>query len=159
MRGLIFGGLVGGVSGVVIGLLLGVAIAQGFSFFQSGGVSIPYDTQHSDIANQITVYDTTVNAKLDLKHVQTGPAEFYPYAPMQAFRPRATYTQSLWVWCSKEDIDVSMVIVGPGDDGKSFLIDFGRHMYNAVEIKGFGQVSTWAEGTTEEISWWTVVLP
>lgn len=156
MRGLIFGGLIGGAGGLLVGLLIGLAISQGFGFVQSGGTNIPYDQKHLNIASKITVHDKTANVALTLKHIQTGPSEFYPYAPYSAFNPRRTYTQSLWVWCQDNDIDVTMVIWGPGDDGKSFLIGFGRHMWNAVEIKGFGHVSGWGEGGPEGYADWVI---
>lgn len=138
------GFLFGGIGGGLVGILIGALLATMFFYVTTGGFGVAYDLNHQAIAKGFTVIDATENVYLNLKHVQTGPAEWYPYS-QDVFTRGATYTQSLWIWCSKNDIEISMVIQGPGDDGKSYLVGFGRHMGNAAQINGFGQAFEWSK--------------
>jgi hypothetical protein len=158
MKGLVIGGLVGGVSGVVIGILIGALVFAGFGFLQSGGTNIPYDQNHVNIASKISIFDTTDGVALTCRHAQTGPAAMHPYAPLDTFTARETYTQSVWFWCLDDDVDITMTIWGPGNDGETYYLEFGRHMGNAAEIKGFGYTATWEQGTTEGYAGWAITL-
>ncbi len=121
----------------------------GFNFLSSGGTNIPYATDHQDIANGWTVKDLTWNHKLTLKHLQTGSNAFSPYAPMNMFTPHMTYTTSVWMWTSEGDPDVFMTIIGPGNDGYTYSVEFGRNMGNEVWISGWNTTFTWAAGSSE----------
>jgi len=148
LRGLLFGGVIGGLGGLLLGILLGALLVTGFGFLQSGGVNLPYDQKHKFIAENFIVQDMTTNSLTKLKHIITGPAQFYPTAPYDVFTARQSYTQSLWVWTSEGDIDVTMTVWGPGNDAKTYLVEFGRHTGNEVRIEGFGRVFSWPEAST-----------
>ena len=148
LKGLLIGGMVGGIGGIFLGVLIGVAIFGGASFLQHGGVSIPYELTHTTIAEAFQVYDVTDGVALNCKHVITMQAQFHAFAPYDAFTPRETYTQSLWYWTtgSSNDIDVTMTIWGAGANN-TYLVEFGRHAGNALDIKGFGESASWTQNS------------
>lgn len=149
MRGVLLGGLVGASGGLLLGVILGALLVTGYGLFETGGVNIPYDANHAKLAAMVTVIDTTNNAPLTLKHVMTASAAMNPNAALDVFKAHSTYTESLWVFCSGNDIDVTMVIWGPGEDGETYVFGFGRHMWNGATISGFGQSVTWQQGGTD----------
>lgn len=104
--------------------------------------------EHKAIAERFVVKDVTKDFYLTLKHRHTDIAEFYPTYELQ-ITPGETYVQSLWVWCTKDDIDVVMSIWGPGDDGLTYLVVFARMMGNEALITGCDQTIHWMQGTTE----------
>ena len=152
----LFGIAFGGITGLIIGILIGALALGGFTFLQSGGTSVPYDTGHNTIAQGFTVVDTTWSHELNLKHLQTGPAEFSPYAPLDLFTAHNTYTQSIWMFTSGDDADLFMAITGPGDDGQSYYVTFSRCMANGVEITGWSQKIAWGQGSADGMA--TVIV-
>jgi hypothetical protein len=160
MKGFIFGLSIGGVGGIVLGLIIGIAVFAGFNFVSSGGTSIPYDTNHSYIAERVSVYDMTDGVQMTSKLVLEGPATFHPFAlDVFQFTAKKSYTQSLWIFCSQNDIDVTLTIFGAGDDGKSYLLEFGRHAGNTIQIKAFNQTFSWAKGSNDGVASLIVKLP
>jgi hypothetical protein len=156
----LMGFLFGGISGLVVGILIGALLMTAFCYFQSGGTNIPYDQTINSIANKFTVRDITWSKTLTLKHMLTAPSEIGANAPLDIF-PFAyhkTYTQSFWVFCSGNDIDATMCIWGPGDDGKSYMLEFSRVSGNAINIKGYSLDVTWAKGTNEGYAYTMVVV-
>ena len=142
-----FGFVLGGVGGAVIGILIGVLIAQGLGFAQSGGTNIPYNMEHTVIANGFVVRDVTWGRTLSLHHLQTGPITFSPYAPLSTMFPaRHPCDQSIWTYTSDQDIDMVLVIDGPGTDGHTYLAIFSRQMANEVSIAGFNVTLHWPSG-------------
>lgn len=148
MKGLLIGGMIGGAGGLFIGLLIGVLIVAGFGYWQTGGLNIPYNTEHAEISKRFTVKDITDGVVMNVKHVLTGEAAYHAYAPQDIFIARKTYTQSLWFWTTGQsnDIEVTMTIWGPGEDGKTYAVEFGRHAGNNIQISGFGASVTWQDG-------------
>jgi hypothetical protein len=132
---------IGGIGGVLVGILIGALIVGGYMYTQTGGLPVPYDTNHSYIAGKFTV--TTDQGTCTLKHISTAPAVFSPNVPLDVFVPHKTYTQSLWTFDTANDIDVFLHIWGPGDDGKTYLCEFGRSGSGAMTISGFGQTISW----------------
>jgi len=146
----ILGFLVGGMGGLLLGVLLGVAFAFGFSYWQTGGVNIPYSMEHTKISKMIKVSDITDGVVLNVKHVMTTQAVYHGYAPLSSFESRETYTHSLWYWTTGDsrDIEVTMTIWGSAEDG-TYDIEFGRHAGNSIRIEGFGQTATWPQDGNE----------
>jgi len=157
LRGLIFGGLIGGGAGLLMGILIGVLVFGGLSFVQYGGVNVPYNLDHLEISKGFTVHDLTDGMPMNAKHVFTGSAVYHAFA-RDVFTPKTSYTQSLWIWTTGDsnDIEVTMTIWGPGEDGKSYLIEFGKHAGNAIQIIGFGQSVTWQKDTNE--GYWSLTV-
>lgn len=104
--------------------------------------------EHKMIAERFTVKDVTEDFYLTLKHRHTDIADFYPTYGLQ-ITPGEPYVQSLWVWCTKDDIDVVMTIWGPGDDGITYYLGFARMMSNEALITGFDHTIHWMKDTTE----------
>jgi hypothetical protein len=156
-NGLLIGGLLGGITGILIGIMLGFGIYAGIYYMQTGGTNIPYNSEHSKIAEGIKVTDLATGVSMTVKHLLTTESQFYPYAPMSGFTPRKTYTQSLWMWCSGDDVDMVMNIWGPSDDGHSYEVGFGRFMGNPFKIEGFGQTLTVDNFTAGCQSFWVTL--
>lgn len=127
----------GGLGGVIIGLVLGFAV---FGLL-SGGVPVPYDQNHQQLASSFTV--TTSQGSTTLKFISMAPAEFSPNVPLNIFVPHKTYTQSLWTYNSGNDIDVFLHIWGPGDDGKTYLLEFSRSGSDTININGLTHHIEW----------------
>lgn len=142
------GYLIGGAGGLLVGVIIGAALVSGFGWIQSGGVNIPYDQTHSAIANHVKVRDVTWGRNLAVKHLQTGPVEFSPYAPQSIYFPaHLQTTQSIWVWTSGDDVDAVMCIVGPGNNSKAYVVLLSRMMANEASITCFNQTATWKKDT------------
>ena len=146
LTGLLFGGILGASGGIVVGIIIGALLFAGFGLFQTGGSSIPYDANHVKLAGLVSAVDTTTHAPFTCRHVFTTSTEFYPSASYDVFTPHHTYTESLWIFTAGSDIDITMVIWGPGDDNETYSFGFGRHMWNGATISGFGQTIVWTEG-------------
>lgn len=130
----ILGYIIGGAGGLVVGILIGALLMGGFGFIQGGGTNIPYDTNHSGIANSVRFWDKSYNVFETVHHLQTGPIEFSPTAPMNLFPAHLQTTQSVWIFTSGADIDCYMTILGPGTDGHTYSVDFSRLTANEIEI-------------------------
>jgi len=157
MKGFLFGSLIGGAGGILLGLLIGVALLTGAGYVMTGGVNVPYDSNHSYIAERISVVDSTDGVTLSCKHVMSGPAEFHPYA-LNAFTAKKTYTQSLWIFCAGNDIDVTLTIWGAGDDGHTYSVEFGRHAGNAITIHCFNDTYIWEANSDTGYLGTTIIL-
>jgi hypothetical protein len=70
-----------------------------------------------------------------------------PNAPLVAFPAHLKTTQSIWSFSSGSDVDLIMIIYGPGNDGQSYMITFGRFSATAIEVVGFGRKVEWSIGT------------
>lgn len=151
--------IIGGAGGLVVGILIGAVLMAGFGFVQGGGTNVPYDTNHSDIANSVRVQDKQFNVNLTLHHLQTGPVEFDPFAPQTfiydgggggddktLFPPHLQTTQSIWSFTSGGDIDVYMRILGPGSDGHTYNVDFNRLTGSETIITCGSQTVHWYSG-------------
>jgi len=141
--GFVIGGMLGGVGGLALGLIIGIALFAGAGYFTTGGTPVPYDSNHNYITQHVSIRDTTDGVEMTCKLVLMGPAEFWPYKNMDVFTSGKSYTQSLWTFCCKNDIDVTMTIWGAGDDGKTYAFNFGRHGSNAIQITAFNNTYTW----------------
>lgn len=140
------GMLLGGMGGLIAGLLLGVLIAEGIGYWQTGGVNVPYATDHNEIANRFTVYSVTWKKNFVLTHLRTTMFTLqHSVLPLETYKVGSTYTQSNWAWTENGDAEVWMSITGPLSDG-NYEVDFARAGYNAVEIKGFSLSVAWAAG-------------
>lgn len=148
--------VIGGAGGLIIGILIGAALMGGYGFLSSGGTNIPYDQNHIKIANGFKIVDTTWNVQLAPHHQETAPITYSPYAPLDIFTPHQTYTQSLWTYTSGSDIDVLLVILGPSNDGHTYLVSFSRQMGNSASINGFGMSGGWQQGSTESRIEWLI---
>jgi hypothetical protein len=134
MKGLL-GFVIGGAGGLLIGIIIGVIAATGFGYWQSGGVNIPYDQNHNRIAESFVIRDVTYGATLSRKHLQTGPIEFSPTAPFSSYFPaHLQTTQSVWAFCSGDDIDIILIILGPGNDTRTYSLNFQRLAANEISI-------------------------
>lgn len=142
----ILGYLIGGVGGLVVGILIGALAFGAFGYVQSGGTNVPYDTNHSGIANSVRVQDKSFNVMLSVHHLQTGPIEFSPTAPQSMFPAHLQTTQSIWIFTSGSDIDVIMVILGPGSDGHTYSVDFCRLTASDTLISYGNQTVHWLQG-------------
>ena len=146
LREFLFGG-----TGFLLGLLVGIAVLGAFGYMQSGGSNVPYDNEHTRIANGFVGRDLTFSATMSLQHVRTAPIEFMPNSPMNVFPAHLQTTQSLWAFSSGNDVDVVMVIYGPGTDGESYLITFGKISPCAIEVVGWGRTVEWSIGAGQTI--------
>jgi hypothetical protein len=152
-----FGALIGGTGALVLGLLIGALVIGGFGYFQSGGVNVPYHMEHNQIANGFTAMDLTVTNTFKVRHVMTSEAQLYPHAPYAVFTARETYTQSLWIFTptagDQKDIELVMLIWGPGNDGETYDVSFGKFAHNSITVHGWGHSHTWPEGDHQGLSW------
>jgi len=146
LGGFLFGGLLFGGGGLLLGILLGALAVGGYGYFSTGGVNIPYDTVHTNIANGFQVTDMTDSAGLTLRHMMTGSATYHPFASQDVFVAGQSYTQSLWVFEADGDIDITMTIWGPGE-GDTYSVEFGRHAGNTIQIKGWGFTFSFPSGS------------
>ena len=164
LRGFLFGGIIGGAGGVFIGFLLATALFLGGGFLLSGGSNIPYSTKHWEIAHAITVMDTSANIAMNVKHLATMEARYSPaivyYPAVTNLERNTTYTQSIWYFSlgDSNDVEVTMVIVGPAKDGKTYFADFGSHLGHNALISGYGQTLTWTENS-QRTGLFTIELP
>jgi hypothetical protein len=142
----ILGYLIGGAGGLVVGILIGALAFGMFGFVQGGGTNVPYDTNHSGIANSVRVQDKQFNVMLTVHHLQTGPVEFSPYAPNSVFPAHLQTTQSIWIFTSGADVDVYMTILGPGNDGHTFSVDFSRLTGSETILTYGNQTVHWLQG-------------
>lgn len=144
----ILGYLIGGVGGLVVGILIGALAFGVFGFVQGGGTNVPYDTNHSGIANSVRVQDKGFNVMLTLHHLQTGPIEFLAVAPQNVlqFPPHFQTTQSIWMFTSGGDVEVYMTIMGPGIDGHTYSVDFSRLLGSETLITCGNQTIHWLQG-------------
>lgn len=142
----ILGYLIGGAGGLVVGILIGALAFGMFGFVQGGGTNVPYDTNHRGIANSVHVLDKSNNVPQSLHHLQTGPIEFSPDAPLALFPPHLQTTQSVWTFTSGQDINVYMTILGPGTDGHTYSVDFSRLTYAETLITCGNQTVHWLQG-------------
>ena len=142
----ILGYLIGGAGGLVVGILIGALAFGVFGFVQGGGTNIPYDTNHTAIANSVRVQDKGFNVQLSLHHLQTGSVEFSPFAPNSVFPAHLQTTQSIWIFTSGNDVDVYLTILGPGTDGHTFSVAFSRLMGNEAIITCGNQTVHWLQG-------------
>jgi len=157
LGGVVLGGVLGGGTGLILGIIIGALIFGGFSWLTTGGLPVPYDTVHSKVANGFTANDLTDQVSLNMKHIITGSATFHMYAvPQDAFIPKNKYTQSLWTFCSGDDIDLTMTIWGPGENGE-YMVEFGRHAGNEIVIRGYGNTFTFPKDSS--IGYAVAVLP
>jgi len=163
LKGFLFRGIIGGSAGLLLGIIIGVTLFGAFGFVQSGGTTIPYDLNHSEIAHSFQVMDTTATVIMNVKHLQTGPSIYWPsyLSPSSVFTRDTQYTQSIWYWATQDanNVEVMMVILGPADDGKTYCVEFARFMGNGAQITGFGQTITWERGKPESKGTITVKLP
>lgn len=145
----ILGYLIGGAGGLVVGILIGALAFGAFGYIQGGGTNVPYDTNHSVIANSVRVQDKSNNVPQSLHHLQTGPIEFSPEAPLALFPAHLQTTQSVWTFCSGLDINVYMTILGPGTDGHTYSVAFSRLTLAETLITCGNQTVHWLEGRNE----------
>ena len=144
----ILGYLIGGAGGLVVGILIGALAFGAFGYVQGGGTNVPYDTNHSGIANSVRIQDKGFNVMLTVHHLQTGPIEFMATAPQNVllFPAHIQTTQSIWIFTSGADVDVYMTILGPGTDGHTYSVDFSRLACNEILITCGNQTVHWLEG-------------
>ena len=140
---------------MLIAILLAIGAVGGF--LASNTYQNQPTHEHKAIAERFVLQDVTKDFYLTLKHRYTDIAEFYPTYALQ-ITPGEPYVQSLWVWCTKDDIDIVMSIWGPGDDGITYYVVFARMMSNEVLITGFDQTIHWMYDTTEGYAVLTVKM-
>jgi hypothetical protein len=134
LRGLLFGGILGLSGGLFLGIVIGALLMGGLTYVQTGGTNIPYNTQHSTVANGFIAKDTTKGIIWQLKHVMTTQGKYGgSYDTVESF----------WYWTEGgNDVQVTLSIWGPLPDG-SYQCEFGRSVANGVEIAGFGHTINW----------------
>ena len=140
------GFILGGLGGFLGGLIIGALLMGALGYVMTGGTNIPYNTQHTKIAEGFKV---TITHELTLKHVLSTEAAINPYSSLDVFTPHVVYGQSLWTFSSGDDIDVTMTIWGPGNDGATYLVEFGRHAGDAITIAGWNQSVSWPSNSNE----------
>jgi len=148
----------GGIGGLTIGIVLGILIAQGISFAQTGGVNLPFNMEHNDIAYEVIVKVNGENCKLG--HCYTTIAEFIPYdiKSITEFAQGGEYTQSLWVFTQENNVQVTMVITGPNSQN-GYILEFGRQTPASVYIKAFQYTVDWSQASGEGYALTDVVFP
>jgi len=132
--------------------MLGVGFAFGFSYWQTGGVNIPYNFEHNTIAESITV--TVSGRSCELKHLFTSVAEFVPQdiTSIAAFMQGGEFTQSLWVFSKDNNVQVALTIWGGAElagNKTAYLIEFGRLTFERVQINGKTFNVAWEASSNE----------
>ena len=110
---------------LVILLFLGAgffigSLAGGFV----GQLTVP--ASHKAIVEKIEVKDTKAIFALTPIFVISKTATWGKGIPLSIFDYSSDYTQSTWLWQRYDDVEFVMTIWGPGNDGKTYLIEFGK---------------------------------
>ena len=124
-------------AGVFIGSLAGGFVGQ-----------LTTPSSHNAIIGKIRVKDTKANLYLTPKFVCSKTVTWGKGIPLSIFTSDYDYQQSTWIWQRYDDTEFVMTIWGPGNDGKSYLIEFGRLAADPFTISFEGEtVITIAEVT------------
>jgi len=86
----------------------------------------PVTPNHQAIVDDIEIVDTEINMKLEPKLVSSGTLEYGKTPELSTFTTGKQYPQTTWVWQRFGDTEWCMTIWGPGDDGETYAIEFGR---------------------------------
>ena len=81
---------------------------------------------HQAIVDDIEIVDTEINMKLEPKLVSSGTLEYGKTPELSTFTTGKQYPQTTWVWQRFGDTEWCMTIWGPGDDGETYFVEFGR---------------------------------
>lgn len=130
----LLGFLFGGLGGLLVGFILGVAVMALFGFMVTGGVNVPYDTKHLEIAGKVQVQVAGKNC--ELKHVSTGSAPFNPQSVVDIwkFAKGGTFTHSTWLFVQDGNTQVVMTVIGPPENSTTYILEFGRLTFQAVQL-------------------------
>jgi len=82
---------------------------------------------HQFIIDNTTVFDTRAKMYLTPKFIESDKISYGKGCPLSAtFQLYKEYQFSTWLWQRYGDTEWAMTIWGPGDDGMTYSIEFGR---------------------------------
>lgn len=140
------------LSFLVLGFLIGIFVGQ------AGLLTFPPGT-HKAIVENTSIQDTTFEFWLEPKLVASRSIEWSKQSMVHmSFAKEKSYRQTTWLWQRYGDTEVAMTIWGPGDDGRTYLIEFGRLGGNAFDIKCFDETASWARSTSQGWIHFTIEL-
>jgi len=146
---------------VAAGILAGLVLGFIFGFYTAFQIansewltmmSIP--ASHRAIIENMEVIDTRANFKLTPKLVDSGVRSFGKGIPLELFTNYEEYQQTTWIWQRHGDTEFAMTIWGPGNDGKTHMIELGRTAADPFEVKVAGETKLVIPQITE---WKTVM--
>lgn len=103
-------------------------------FFAIGiNTSMP-PSDHKTIVNSVKIVDTNVPITLTAKCVDNGNIKWAEGLEI-IFKSQQSYAQSTWLMQRYGDTEFVMTIWGPSEDGKTYLLEFGRVGGDSFQIK------------------------
>jgi len=110
---------------LLVSLLLIAIIVGGFMLYTDVAQQPP--KTHQTIVNKISIKDMEPGYDCYLKPRFVYAKEIaYGQPTYGVFQTGETYMHSVWLWVRGDDAEWSMTIWGPGDDGATYSIEFGR---------------------------------
>ena len=135
---------------IVLIMLIGFGFLAG-SFFGGffGQLTVP--ASHKVIVDHMKLTLVATGLPLTVKFVDSVNAEYGKGCPLSMFTVSKTYACSTWVWQRYGDTEFVMQIWGPGNDGKTYDVAFGRvsggnaHKltYKGVTKLNFAEITDW----------------
>ena len=104
---------------LLLGLIMGVFLSPAINSFL-----VP--ASHKAIVDKMEVIDTKANFRLTAKLVDSVSSEFGEGIPLATFDYGKVYGQTTWIWQRYGDTEFVMTVWGPGNDGKTYLVEFGK---------------------------------
>lgn len=105
---------------------------------------------HKAIVKNTEIIDTAASFRLSAKLVDSGSKKWAEgLETLPIFVKNQPYPQSTWLWQRYGDTEFVMTIWGPGTDGKTHFVEFGRVGGNAFLIKINGETKFSISANTE----------
>jgi len=139
---------------LLVSLLLITVVVGGFMLYTDVASQPPKD--HQIIVNKIVIKDTKYDCLLKPKFVYAKEIT-YGQPTYGVFQVGETYMHSVWLWTRHDDAEWSMTIWGPGDDGMTYSIEFGRLAGNPFKITVEDTEITVPEGSGSGSEGWYIV--
>jgi len=117
-------------------VIVAAASLGGYLFGQNQGATP--STQHSALIARMMIKDTIKNAYLDSKCVDAGQKVYGKSSSimqMNLFIDTRNYEQSTWLWQRYGDTELCMSVWGPGEDGTTMYIEFGRQSSGPFQVQ------------------------
>lgn len=113
-------------------LIVGLALGFGLAYIILPALFFA-PSSHSSVINETEIVDTRVNLKLTPKLVDSSERALG--TGLSAFTQGKTYKHTTWLYQRHGETEFVVTVWGPGDDGKTHVVQIGRVSPGAFDIK------------------------